>query len=95
MPVVCHGRSPKQPGGPSGSYVFQTWKRSGWSKHTLADAKKNTATVSICVKWHNYRGQWRRHGRQPLIYAYWGYGCNRATAIDYATFLDSFFPVRP
>src|SRR4051812_43568385 len=26
MPVVCHGRSPKQPGGPSGSYVFRTWK---------------------------------------------------------------------
>lgn len=73
MPVVCHGRSPKQRGGPSGSYVFQTWKRSGWSEHTLADAKKNTATVSICVKCHNYRGQWKRHGRQPLIYAYWGY----------------------
>jgi putative transposase len=73
MPVVCHGRSPKQRGGPSGSYVFRTWKKSGWSTYTLADAKKNTATVSICVKCHNYRGQWNRHGRQPLIYAYWGY----------------------
>ena len=31
MPVVCHGRSPKQPGGPTGSYVFRTWKKSGWS----------------------------------------------------------------
>src|SRR5512144_2493846 len=30
MPVVCHGRSPKQRGGPSGSYVFRTWKKSGW-----------------------------------------------------------------
>jgi putative transposase len=49
MPVVCHGRSPKQPGGPTGSYVFRTWKTSGWSTHTLADAKKRTATVSICV----------------------------------------------
>src|SRR5436305_2682547 len=29
MPVVCHGRSPKQPGGPTGSYVFRTWKTSG------------------------------------------------------------------
>src|SRR5215210_5974247 len=28
MPVVCHGRSPKQPGGPTGSYVFRTWKTS-------------------------------------------------------------------
>jgi len=72
MPVVCHGRSPKQSGGPSGSYVFRTWKTSGWSTYTLTDAKKRTATVSICVKCHNYRGQWKRHGRQVLIYAYWG-----------------------
>ena len=35
MPVVCHGRSPKQPGGPTGSYVFRTWKTSGWSTYTL------------------------------------------------------------
>src|SRR3954467_13024071 len=73
MPVVCHGRSPKQAGGPSGSYIFRTWKTSGWSTYTLADAKKRTATVSICVKCRNYRGQWKRHGRQALVYAYWGY----------------------
>ena len=29
--------------------------------------------MSICVKCRNYRGQWKRHGRQALIYAYWGY----------------------
>jgi Transposase DDE domain len=73
MPVVCHGRSPKQPGGPTGSYVFRAWKTSGWSTHTLADAKKRTATVSICVKCRNWRGERKRHGRQALIYAYWGY----------------------
>jgi Transposase DDE domain len=73
MPVVCHGRSPKRRGGPTGSYVFRTWKTSGWAEHTLTDAKKRTARVSICVKCRNYRGQWKRHGRQALIYAYWGY----------------------
>src|SRR5512142_1864670 len=74
MPVVCHGRSPKQPGGPTGSSVFRTWKTSGWSRYTLTEAKTGrTATVSICVKCRNYRGQWKRHGRQALIYAYWGY----------------------
>ncbi len=73
MPVVCHGRSPKQRGGPTGSYVFRTWTKSGWSTYTLADAKKRTATVSICVKCRNYRGQWKRRGRQALIYAYWGF----------------------
>src|SRR3954469_7640811 len=73
MPVVCHGRSPKQRGGPSGSYVFRTWKTSGWSTYTLTDAMKRTATVSICVKCGNYRGQWKRHGRQALVSASWGY----------------------
>jgi hypothetical protein len=73
MPVVCHGRAPKKPGGPTGSQVFRTWKQSGWSQYTLTDAKKQTATVSICVKCRNYRGQWKRHGRQALIYAYWGF----------------------
>ena len=72
MPVVCHGRSPKQRGGPSGSYLFRTWKKSGWSTYTLVDAKKRTATVSICVRCRNYRGERKRHGRQALIYAFWG-----------------------
>ena len=72
MPVVCHGRAPEQPGGPTGSYAFRAWKVSGWSRHTLADAKKRTATVSIGVKCRNYRGQWKRHGRRALIYAFWG-----------------------
>ncbi|MBV8317104.1 MAG: transposase [Planctomycetaceae bacterium] len=74
MPVVCHGRSPKRRGGPTGSYVFQTWTTSGWSTYTLTEAKTGrTATVSICVKCRNYKGQWKRHGRQALIYASWGY----------------------
>jgi len=73
MPVVCHGRAPKHPKGPSGSYVFRTWRTSGWSTDTLADAKKRTATVSIGVKCRNYRGERKRHGRQALIYASWGY----------------------
>ena len=73
MPVVCHGRAPKHPKGPSGSSVFRTWRTSGWSTYTLADAKKRTATVSIGVKCRNDRGERKRHGRQALIYAYWGY----------------------
>src|SRR3954468_6627246 len=73
MPVVCHGRSPRHPKGASGSYVSRTWKESGWATHTLCDAKSQTATVSICVKCRNYRGERKRHGRQALVYAYWGY----------------------
>jgi hypothetical protein len=72
-PVVCHGRSPKHPKDASGSDIFQTWKESGWSTSTLRDEKKRSATVAICVKCRNYRGRWKRHGRQALIYASWGY----------------------
>jgi putative transposase len=72
MPVVGRGRKPDHPKGPSGTRVFATWKRSGWGRYTLTSAKKRTATVSICVKCRNYRGQWKRHGRQALVYGYWG-----------------------
>lgn len=72
MAVVCRGRKPEHPQGPSGTRVFLTWKRSGWGRYTLTNAKKRTATVAICVKCRNYRGQWRRHGRQKLVYAFWG-----------------------
>ncbi|MGZ6807785.1 MAG: transposase [Mycobacteriaceae bacterium] len=85
MPVVCHGRSPKQPGGPTGGSVFRAWKKSGWSRYTLADAKKRTATVSICVKCRNYRGERKRHGRQAPLYAYWGYRPSSPDAV-FATY---------
>jgi putative transposase len=71
MAVVCRGRKVEHPKGPSGTRVFLTWRSSGWGSYTLTDAKKRTATVSICVKCRNYRGQWKRHGRQKLVYAYW------------------------
>jgi putative transposase len=72
MPVVCRGRKVEHPKGPSGTRVFLTWRRSGWGTYTLRDAKKRKATLSICVKCRNYRGQWKRHGRQRLVYGYWG-----------------------
>jgi putative transposase len=72
MPVVCRGRKLDHPKGPSGTKVFLTWTKSGWGKYTLTDAKKRTATVLICVKCRNYAGQWDRHGRQKLVYAFWG-----------------------
>jgi len=73
MPVVCHGRPPKHPKGPGGSHVFRTWKLSGRSDHTLTEAKRRTATASICVKCRNYRGRPERRGRQAPVHASWGY----------------------
>ena len=72
MPAVCRGRKVEHPKGPSGTRVFLTWKRSGWRSYTLTDAKQRKATVAICVKCRNYRGQWQRQGRQKLVHAYWG-----------------------
>jgi Transposase DDE domain len=72
MPVVGRGRQASHPRGPSGSRRFWRWTRSGWSTYTLRTVPRRQATVQICVKCRNYRGQWGRHGRRPLVYAYWG-----------------------
>jgi hypothetical protein len=73
MPVIFRGRKREHRHGPSGTQVFRYWKRSGWAEYTLTEASGRTATVSISVKCRNYRGQWKRRGRQTLAYAYWGF----------------------
>jgi hypothetical protein len=71
MPVICRGRKLDVPRGPSGTNIFLIWKQSGWSEYTLREAQGRTATVSTGVKCRYYRGQWQRHGRQRLVYAFW------------------------
>ena len=73
MPVICRGRQLDDPRGPSGTNVFLTWQQSGLGTYTLHDAHQRSARVSIYVKCRYYRGQWRRHGKQRLIYAFWGF----------------------
>ncbi len=72
MPLPLRGRKLDHPEGPSGSRVFGAYKRSGWSSYTLTDAKKRKATVRVCVKCRNLRGERGKHGRQALVYAYGG-----------------------
>lgn len=72
MPLVLRGRKADHPKGVSGSRVFATHKRSGWSRYTLTDAKGKKAAVAVCVKCRNRRGERGRHGRQALVYAYGG-----------------------
>jgi len=72
MPVVRRGRKPAHPEGPSGTYVFATYRRSGWSNYTLTSAEQRKATVRIGVHCRNWRGRRGRHGRQTLVYAFWG-----------------------
>jgi hypothetical protein len=72
MPAVIRGRKADDPRGPSGTRTFAVMKRSGWFKYTMRGGAKRAATVSICVSCRNYRGRWKRHGRQALVYACWG-----------------------
>jgi hypothetical protein len=72
MPVVLRGRKDGHPQGPSGTRVFATRKCGGWDEYTVTAADGKTARVSICVHCRNYNGQWGRHGRQALVYAFWG-----------------------
>jgi len=72
MPVVRKGRRPTHPDGPTGTWVFATWQCSGWSRYTLTSTDHRTATVNIAVQCRNWQGHRGRHGRQRLIYAFWG-----------------------
>jgi hypothetical protein len=72
MPVIIRGRKASHPKGLSGTRVFATWKRSGWSTYTLTRADHQHATVGIGVHCRNRRDRRRRQGRQTLVYAFWG-----------------------
>jgi len=71
MPVPAKGRKPDHPKGPSGTRVFHLRKRSGWGRHTLRNAAGQKATIQVCVKCRNRRGERRQHGRQALVYGFW------------------------
>jgi hypothetical protein len=72
MAVPCKGRKADHPKGPGGTRVFHLAQRSGWGRYTLQDKDKRKATVSICVKCRNRRGERGKHGREALVYAYGG-----------------------
>jgi len=77
MPTIQRGRKPAAGKAPTGTREFATWKKSGWSTHTLKTPKATkygkTATVRICVSCGNFAGKWGRHGRRTFVYAFWGF----------------------
>jgi hypothetical protein len=73
MPVVLRGRKPDHADGPSGTRVFAMRKRSGWGRYTVKAADGQVARVALGIHCRNYNGQWGRHGRQTLVYAFWGF----------------------
>ena len=72
MPLPRRGRKADHPEGPSGTQALAAWKKSGWARYTLTNARKQKATVTVCVACRNRRGERRRHGREALLYAYGG-----------------------
>ena len=74
MPVLARGRPATHPSGPSGSQAFKRWKRGGWARHTPISSARRKATVAICVKCRNRRGERGKKGREALAYACWGIG---------------------
>jgi putative transposase len=72
MPVILRGRKADHASGPSGTRVFALRNRSGWGRYTVKAQDGTKARVSLGIHCRNYNGQWGRHGRQTLVYAYWG-----------------------
>jgi hypothetical protein len=66
MAVPCRGRKADHPQGPGGTRVFHLRRHSGWGEYTLTDPRTQRATVSICVKCRNRRGERGKHGREAL-----------------------------
>src|SRR5918996_137152 len=56
MPVICRGRKPSDPRGPSGTYGFATHQHHGRARYTLTNADGQTATVQICIHCRNWAG---------------------------------------
>lgn len=73
MPTIARGPKPTAEKPATGIRAFQLLKKGGWGEHTLTDAKKRRATVSICVYCGNYNGQWKKNGRFAWVFAYWGF----------------------
>lgn len=73
MPVPLRGRKKEHPKGPGGTRAFGYWDRGGSGSHLLRASGGRTATVGIVVHCRNRAGRRGKHGRERLVYAYWGW----------------------
>ena len=73
MPVPLRGRAKDHPKGAGGTRVFSYWRRGGFARHTLGPPGGRVARVGIVVHCRNRAGRRGKHGREHLVYAYWGW----------------------
>jgi hypothetical protein len=79
MPVIARGRPTSHPKGPGGTRVFWGCRRGGWGRYTLQETGGGRqATVSICVHLRPRAGRRGKHGREHLVYAFWGWKPSRS-----------------
>lgn len=78
MPAIRRGRKPDHPQGPSGTWAFTTWKRSGWAWHTMKDKQGHSVHLRIGVCRHRLPEK-TRNGRVLLgrklpvwLFVLWG-----------------------
>jgi hypothetical protein len=82
MPAIRRGRKPNHPKGPTGTWAFTTWKRSGWTTYTLEE-RRGTRRARVHLAVCRYRlPEQTRSGRRLArrqgvwLYAVWGLeGC--------------------
>jgi len=87
MPVIGRGRKANDPQGPSGTNVFFTWKKGGWSRYTLEGRSRQRASVDIAVKVRRKfckRPGSKKKGGRVLVYSCWGLGQCPAGWVDQA-----------
>jgi putative transposase len=74
MPAIRRGLKPEEPGGPTGTWAFTTWKNSGWADYVLSQHNyRATARFRLAVC--RVRRRPDRKGRrktQVWLYATWG-----------------------
>jgi putative transposase len=75
MPVIARGKTAAQPGGPSGTRVFQHWQRGGFSEYLLKEsgkkAKKARMQIGVYVRYR--KGRRGKKGKERLVYAFWSW----------------------
>lgn len=73
MPVPLRGRTADHPRGPGGTRVFGYWRRGGFGSYRLTGPGGRAARVGVVVHCRNRAGRRGKHGRERLVYAYWGW----------------------
>jgi hypothetical protein len=69
LPVQARGKTPRAPGGPTGTQTFFYQSRSGRATYRVSNARGQAATLQVLVLRHRRAD---KRGRRTWVYAQWG-----------------------